>query len=338
MTGWWCTLLLLVVEVMGTGPPSDFVGRLNALDFTDGNYYIMARDGMTASLDDLQRGQDGLIIKLNNVIRTLKEDALKLNNIFYKLGRHDTNLEDVDSNLHRLGDSSRRTEAKLNKHAYNVDFLRRRVEDLHGQWQGVAGVQMEMAAVRSITDRLDDRLTDAIARLGLVENTTKTLEKRSTPGHLDVFQAAERPPTLTVYPYPTRDSCRLDFERVGSDCYWFGGEELTFTEATAACFGHGGSLLTLPSPGTQLTLLLNRLKKDTLYWTGGTDAFRHGYWVYLMTAQPVMPLHWAGENASNPRSVDNQPDSDIQHCAGLTSHGLTPRPCTQRHPYICHVM
>ncbi|MPC34505.1 hypothetical protein E2C01_027897 [Portunus trituberculatus] len=134
-----------------------------------------------------------------------EEDALKLNNIFYKLGRHDTNLEDVDSNLHRLGDSSRRTEAKLNKHAYNVDFLRRRVEDLHGQWQGVAGVQMEMAAVRSITDRLDDRLTDAIARLGLVENTTKTLEKRSTPGHLDVFQAAERPPTLTVYPYPTRE-------------------------------------------------------------------------------------------------------------------------------------
>ncbi|KAK8394226.1 hypothetical protein O3P69_006426 [Scylla paramamosain] len=291
MRGWWCTLLLVVVEVMGTGPPSDFVGRLTALDFTDGNYYMMGREGVTASLDDLQRGQDGLIVKLNNVIRTLK-----------------------------------------------VDFLRRRVEELHRQWQGEAGIQVEVAAVRSITDRLDDRLTDALARLGLVENTTKTLEKRSAPGHLGVFQAAERPPTLTVYPHPSRDSCRLDFERVGSDCYWFGGEELTFTEATAACLGHGGSLLTLPSPGTQLTLLLARLKKDTLYWTGGTDAFRHGYWVYLMTAQPVMPLHWAGGNESNPRSVDSQPEPDSHHCAGLTSQGLTARPCTQRHPYICHVM
>lgn len=50
------------------------------------------------------------------------------------------------------------------------------------------------------------------------------------------------------------------FEQVGQGCYWFGGEELTYTEAVAACLGHGSTLLTLPAPGTQLDLLLARLR------------------------------------------------------------------------------
>lgn len=88
------------------------------------------------------------------------------------------------------------------------------MEGIQRRSEGEAGVRVEVATVRSIIDRLDDRLTDALARLGLVENTTKTLEKRSAPGghpevvysddHLGLIQAAERPPTLTVYPQPWR--------------------------------------------------------------------------------------------------------------------------------------
>ncbi len=62
-----------------------------------------------------------------------------------------------------------------------VDFLRRQMEVLQRQREGEAGVRVEVSTIRSLLDRLDDRLTDALARLGLVENTTKTLEKRSAP-------------------------------------------------------------------------------------------------------------------------------------------------------------
>lgn len=50
----------------------------------------------------------------------VQEDEVKLNNVFYKLGRHDTNIEGVDTSVHRLAEDSRRIEAKLNKHAFNV--------------------------------------------------------------------------------------------------------------------------------------------------------------------------------------------------------------------------
>lgn len=88
-----------------------------------------------------------------------------------------------------------------------VDFLRRRVEVLRQDVEGKEQVGVQVAAVRAIVDRLDDRLTGALARLGLVENTTKTLEKRSAPHYENLpssylMNAADRPPTLTVYPEP----------------------------------------------------------------------------------------------------------------------------------------
>lgn len=92
-----------------------------------------------------------------------------------------------------------------------VDFLRRQVERLQGYVEAEERVESEVSAVRSIVNRLDDRLTDALARLGMVENTTRTLEKRSAPHYYssssnggldDLLLPAVRPPTLTVYPLP----------------------------------------------------------------------------------------------------------------------------------------
>lgn len=67
-------------------------------------------------------------------ITLFQGDELKLNNVFYKLGRHDTDLEGMDGNLRHLTESSRRIEAKLNKHAYSVSVLSRlRHQDIsHG--------------------------------------------------------------------------------------------------------------------------------------------------------------------------------------------------------------
>ncbi|KAK4303622.1 hypothetical protein Pmani_024381 [Petrolisthes manimaculis] len=330
---------VVAVAVAAAGPPSEFTQRLDPIDFAGNNYLVSGgrRGGYTDMLDDLQRGHEGLIVKLNDVIRALKEDEVKLNNVFYKLGSHDTNIQGVDNNVHRLADDSRRIEAKLNKHAFNVDFLRRQVERLQGSMEAEERVESEVSAVRSIVNRLDDRLTDALARLGMVENTTRTLEKRSAPHYYtggldDLMVPAIRPPTLTVYPLPRQaDTCKPKFEQVGQGCYWFGGEELTYTEAVAACLGHGSTLLTLPSPGTQLDLLLARLRPDTHYWTSGTDAFHRGDWAFLLTAQPVMPLHWAsGENNTSP--------APHRHCAALSTHGLTKLHCTHRLPYICHTI
>ncbi|XP_045597048.1 uncharacterized protein [Procambarus clarkii] len=334
----WPSLLLLAAVGTATGPRANFVHRFEPVDFNGADYYVNGGSGgnTPAVLEDLRRGQEGLIVKISDVTKSLKEDELKLNNVFYKLGRHDTNIEDVVSDLDRLSTDSRRIEAKLNRHAFNVDFLRRRMEMLQHSSESEATMEVQVEAVRSIVNRLDDRLTDALARLGLVENTTKTLEKRSAPHYEDfhspfLMAAAARPPTLTVYPSPQQETCRLDWEKVGLGCYWFGGEELTYPEGVAACVRHGGQLLTLPAPGTQLDLLLARLHDSTIYWTSGTDSFSKGDWTFLMTAQPVMPLHWAeGENSSS-----SQPS---HHCAGVTSSGLVKHKCTHRLPYVCHIL
>ncbi|XP_042230862.1 uncharacterized protein LOC121872262 [Homarus americanus] len=340
----WAWLSLLVCAALGSasGPRSAFTQRIEPVDFVGTEYYITGGGGRGDSstpdmLEDLRRGHEGLIVKLNDVSRAIKEDELKLNNVFYKLGRHDTDLEGVGNNVQRLTTSTGRIEAKLNKHAYNVEFLRRQVDGLQRNVEMEETVEIQVATVRSIINRLEDRLTDALARLGLVENTTKTLEKRSAPHYEDLhtpfmMAAAARPPTLTVYPAPQQETCRLDWEKVGLGCYWFGGEELTYPEAVAACVRHGGQLLTLPSPGTQLHLLLARLRENTVYWTSGTDSFSKGNWAFLMTAQPVMPLHWAPEE-------DSSSDSQHNHrCAGVSSHGLTKHWCTQRLPYVCHIL
>lgn len=328
---------VLVWAVMASA--SDFVQRLEPVDFMGTDYYLSGGSSGTSSamLEDLQRGHEGIIIKLNEVTKSLKEDELKLNNIFYKLGRHETDLEGVSTNMQRLSTESRRTEAKLNKHAFNVDFLRRKVEVLQRDMEGKEQVEVQVAAVRAIMDRLDDRLTGALARLGLVENTTKTLEKRSAPHYENIpssyfMNAADRPPTLTVYPESRQGTCKPEWEQVGHGCYWFGGEELTFPEAVASCVRHGGHLLTLTSPGTQLKLLLEHLQANTVYWTSGTDAFNRGNWVFMMTAQPVMPLHWVTSENSTSSSHHNH------RCAGLSRQGLTKRGCTHRLPYICHIL
>lgn len=52
-----------------------------------------------------------------------QEDELKLNNVFYKLGRHDNDLEGVSENVQKLSSSSKKIEAKLNKHAFNVSLV-----------------------------------------------------------------------------------------------------------------------------------------------------------------------------------------------------------------------
>lgn len=62
----------------------------------------------------------GMLTVLCVLFVCVQEDEVKLNNVFYKLGRHDTNIEGVDTSVHRLADDSRRIEAKLNKHAFNV--------------------------------------------------------------------------------------------------------------------------------------------------------------------------------------------------------------------------
>lgn len=53
-------------------------------------------------------------------VTVFQEDELKLNNVFYKLGRHDNDLEGVNENMQKLSSSSKKIEAKLNKHAFNV--------------------------------------------------------------------------------------------------------------------------------------------------------------------------------------------------------------------------
>ncbi|KAK7069866.1 hypothetical protein SK128_016423, partial [Halocaridina rubra] len=57
----------------------------------------------------------------------------------------------------------------------------------------------------------------------------------------------------------------------------------------------------------------------TVYWTSGTDAFSEGNWEFLMTATPVMPLHWALDINSPSASQDSL------HCAAITDHGLVKR-------------
>lgn len=99
-----------------------------------------------------------------------------------------------------------------------MDFLRRQVERLQGYVEAEERVESEVSAVRSIVNRLDDRLTDALARLGMVENTTRTLEKRSAPHYYgnnnggldDLLLPAVRPPTLTVYPLPRQGTDIVD--------------------------------------------------------------------------------------------------------------------------------
>lgn len=86
-----------------------------------------------------------------------------------------------------------------------MDFLRRRIERLQREKKAENSMEAQLAAAREIIDRLEDRLTDALIRLGNVENTTRTLEKRSVVSHFPdllgpPIAAAARPPTLTVYP------------------------------------------------------------------------------------------------------------------------------------------
>lgn len=86
-----------------------------------------------------------------------------------------------------------------------VDFLRRRIERLQREKKTENTLEAQLAAAREIINRLEDRLTGALVRLGNVENTTRTLEKRSVVSHFpDLLgpsvAAAARPPTLTVYP------------------------------------------------------------------------------------------------------------------------------------------
>lgn len=340
ITMWPCVLILAwaALSEATTGPRSAFVQRLEPIDFVGTDYYLTggngAGSGSPSMLEDLRRGHEGLMVKLNDVTRALKEDELKLNNVFYKLGRHDNDLEGVSDNVQKLSSSSKKIEAKLNKHAFNVDFLRRRIERLQREKKAENSMEAQLAAAREIIDRLEDRLTDALIRLGNVENTTRTLEKRSVVSHFPdllgpPIAAAARPPTLTVYPATHTGECSGDWERIGLGCYWFGEEELTFPEAVASCVRRGGHLLTLNPPGTQHELLMARLADGTTYWTSATDAFNKDDWAFLMTAQPVLPSHWGVDQENTLGSH--------QRCAGVSNIGLLKQRCTHRQPYICHM-
>ena len=43
-----------------------------------------------------------------------------MNNVFYQLGQHNNDLKSVSKSIHKITDSSRATESKLNRHSYNV--------------------------------------------------------------------------------------------------------------------------------------------------------------------------------------------------------------------------
>ena len=57
---------------------------------------------------------------LCNFISFLQEDELKLNNVFYKLGRHDTDIQATTNDQIALRKTAQKLEAKLNKQSFNV--------------------------------------------------------------------------------------------------------------------------------------------------------------------------------------------------------------------------
>ena len=49
-----------------------------------------------------------------------KEGELKLNNVFYKLGRHDTDIQSTTDVQLALKNTAQKLEAKIGKQSYNV--------------------------------------------------------------------------------------------------------------------------------------------------------------------------------------------------------------------------
>ncbi|CAL4063304.1 unnamed protein product, partial [Meganyctiphanes norvegica] len=322
----WTWLLAFGVVIVGQRQTSSKLNQIDSiLDFTSNDLYPINNDNASPGvvMENLHRGHESLLIKLHELTKALKEDELKLNNVFYKLGRHDTDLEGVTDNVKQLGKTSRKIEAKLNKHAFNVEHLRRFVEGMKDSKNEETKNQLVIAQLQNTVSRLEERLAETLARLGAVENTTDKLYKRQAPnynGPLDhrpgelLYLQAAKPPTLTIISNRNEGLCDKAWEPVGHGCYWFGGEQLTFAEAVAACVKRNGHLLTLPPVGRDLDLVIDRLKQGGKYWTSATDAFSPDHWEFLLTAQPVLPTHWFVEPSQNPKAKQN--------CAAVSKDGL----------------
>ncbi|XP_076057836.1 uncharacterized protein LOC143035127 [Oratosquilla oratoria] len=308
-----------------------------------------SRQPSSVVIENLHRGHDSLIVKLREVHDSLKDDELKLNNVFYKLGLHDTELKGLSSSARHMTSSTRRIEAKLNKHAFNVDFLRRNFKALEDrvEQEGKASDE-EMNNLEVKTVRLEERLAEVLSRLSSLENSTESLKREMRHGLGSQAKLVESGPLVyyasqaspkSIFP-ADQGVCASGWTRVGHLCYWIGREEVSYTEAVAQCTSKGGILLSLEHQqdtrdyDDHFKALKDHLRKESehgfMFFTSATDIFTPGKWSFLITGDSLPHKLWA-------KGVSSHSSNDSRHCGVISNFGFLDVQCSQKYPAICQV-
>lgn len=305
--------------------------------------------GTGGMLDTLQRGHEGLMVQLDALNTAIKEDELKLNNVFYKLGRHDTDIQSTTSVQISLKDTARKLETKLNKQAYNVDFLRRHVSDLMRGVEKSSSIAASVTALQTTVSTLQQSLAEALYRTSQLENKTAVLQEagpRAVGARIDdknIYYASRSP--KTTYYYLDADAiegvCDESNGWVSTPeggCWWMGdtSDVTTFAGAVAACGSRGAVLAQVPNSKEDWPSLLNskldgNIENRAVYWTSGTSAFSPGNWVYLFSGAQIPTEHWTNGSPSDAHTFG----SNTRHCAAMTPSGLVAASCTMRYAYVC---
>jgi len=329
---WMRVLGALVINAALTGSESYTMPRTS----------IFRPSGRNAMLE-IRSIHEGLLVQMESLNKAIKDDQLKLNNVFYKLGRHDTDLATTTSAQIRLRDASKNLESKLNKHAFNVDFLRRHMTELKRSVETSSSTSARVSSLQETVKDLQTTLAQALYRTEMLENKTGTLkepkqspateDKPKNSSSNDMFYSGA---STSYYYLNTASASRSVCPELegwsnvpGSGCWFLGVEKLPFLGAVAACVQKGGVLAMTGSRAKLPNVITDKLRDSpgARYWTSGTDAFTPGQWYFLYSGAAVTSHDWAP-------GIYGLPTIDL-NCAVLSKDGLEPQPCMLKYPYLC---
>ncbi|KAM3857453.1 C-type lectin domain family 10 member A [Diretmus argenteus] len=125
--------------------------------------------------------------------------------------------------------------------------------------------------------------------------------------------------------------CPLDWDLLGSSCYFFSKDALTWDDARDRCSGQEAHLAILRT--LEEWSFVTRMTVPVFYWIGLTDE-RTGKWEWVNQTPYVMNRrHW---KPNQPDNWDGDGLNSTEDCAHLHSDGrLNDLHCTTHLRYVC---
>uniref|UniRef100_K1R1G9 Collectin-12 n=1 Tax=Magallana gigas TaxID=29159 RepID=K1R1G9_MAGGI len=136
--------------------------------------------------------------------------------------------------------------------------------------------------------------------------------------------------------FPNQHSCPPNWTSFGTSCYLVWNEKRTHEDAAMHCIRYGSKLVEIET-GEENGFIRNNLLSPSddgvRFWTGGTDAYDEGNWIWSMTGKPITTFEsWrTGE-------PNNDDYGEEEHCLEFRrrlSKTWNDAVCSTAQPFIC---